>query len=142
MTVFLEFFEPYSIFFHEIWHTDAKWQCLKCDRARFSKNIFFRPKMPEICRKNRFCAFSRDFIISFLFFCTNRHTQIFFISNSNFRVRPGVAKHSGSISEKFALATPKIIRYLCLLGQGLLFAMVRLFKKLLLHEIVKKYRQI
>ena len=29
-------------------------------RARFSKNIFFRPKMPEICRENRFLGiFSR-----------------------------------------------------------------------------------
>ena len=47
-TVFLEFLGLYFIFIHEILHTDAKWQCLKCDGARFSKNIFFRPKMPEI----------------------------------------------------------------------------------------------
>ena len=37
----------YFIFFHEILHTDAKWQYLKCDGARFSKNIYFWPKMPE-----------------------------------------------------------------------------------------------
>ena len=36
-TAFLEFFELYIIFFHEILHTDAKWQYLKCDGVRFSK---------------------------------------------------------------------------------------------------------
>ena len=42
------------------WHKGAKWQCVKSDGARFSKEIFFRPKMPEICRKNRsFGIFSR-----------------------------------------------------------------------------------
>ena len=52
--------------FHEILHTVAKWQCLECDGAWFSKNIFFRPKMPEIyAGKTGFLAFSRDFIISF-----------------------------------------------------------------------------
>ena len=39
-TVFLEFLELYFIFFHEILHTDAKWQCLKCEGARFSKTFF------------------------------------------------------------------------------------------------------
>ena len=87
-TVFLQFFKLYFIFFHEILHTDVKWQYLKCDGARFSKkhffpsenagNIpekpdfwhffeissivftrflrktFFRPKIPEICRKSPF----------------------------------------------------------------------------------------
>ena len=59
-TVFLKFLELYLIFFHEILHTDAKRQCLKCDPARFSKNLFFRLKMPEICRKIWFLGiFSR-----------------------------------------------------------------------------------
>ena len=58
--VFLEFLELYFISIHEILHTDAKWQYLKFDGARFSINIFFWPKMPEICRKNRFLGiFSR-----------------------------------------------------------------------------------
>ena len=46
-----EFLELYSIYFHEILHTDAKWQYLKCDGNRFSKNIFFPAEnagtMPE-----------------------------------------------------------------------------------------------
>ena len=50
-TAFFEFLELYFIFFHEILHTDAKWQYLKCDGARFSKNIFFPAEntgnMPE-----------------------------------------------------------------------------------------------
>ena len=59
-TIFLEFLELYFILFHEILHTDAKWQCLKCDGVRFCKNFFFWPKMPEICRENRFLGiFSR-----------------------------------------------------------------------------------
>ena len=68
---FLNFFlELYFIFFHEIRHTDAKCQCLKCDRARFSKNVFFRPKMPEICEENRLLGiFSRfHHFISFFSF--------------------------------------------------------------------------
>ena len=58
--------------FHETLHTDAKLQYLKCDRARFSKkNIIFRPKSPEICRKNRFFGiFSRFHHKFFLIFCT------------------------------------------------------------------------
>ena len=39
-TVFLEFLKLYFVFFHETLHTDAKWQYLKYDGARFSKNIF------------------------------------------------------------------------------------------------------
>ena len=67
---FLEFLELYFIFFHENLHTDVKLQLPKM-WAWFSKKIFFRPKMPEICWKNRFLAFSRDFVISFSwFFCT------------------------------------------------------------------------
>ena len=48
---FLEFLELYFIFFHEILHTDAKWPYLKCDGARFLKNILFLAEnagnMPE-----------------------------------------------------------------------------------------------
>ena len=71
-TAFLKFLELYFIFFHEILHTDAKWQYLKYDRARFSKNVFFLQKMPKICWKNRFLAFSRDFIIGFYWFFSHR----------------------------------------------------------------------
>ena len=50
-TIFLKFLELYFKFFHEIWHTLEKWQYLKCDGARFSKNIFFPAEnagnMPE-----------------------------------------------------------------------------------------------
>ena len=74
---FLEFLELYFIFFHEIWHTLEKWQYLKCDGARFSKNIFFRPKMPEIYRKNRFLGiFSRFYHQFFLIFCSKMHIRI------------------------------------------------------------------
>ena len=67
---FLNFFlELYFIFFDEMFHTDTKWQCLNCKRAQFSKNIFFRPKMPE---NLLFLAFSWDFIISFFWFFTQR----------------------------------------------------------------------
>ena len=41
------FFEIGSLVFSDFWHKDAKWQCLKCDGARFSEKNFFRPKMPE-----------------------------------------------------------------------------------------------
>ena len=75
-----------SLVFSDFWHKDAKWQCPKCDGARFSKKIHFRPKMPEICRKNRFFGifsgrkcrkyarnrrvfrFSLDFFLIFLVF--------------------------------------------------------------------------
>ena len=53
------------IYFADFWHKDAKWQCPNCDGARFPEKIHFRPKMPEICRKTGFLAFSRDFFISF-----------------------------------------------------------------------------
>ena len=39
-TVFIEFLELYLTFFHEIFHIDAKWQCLKFEQARFSKKGF------------------------------------------------------------------------------------------------------
>ena len=69
-TVFLEFLKLYFIFLHEILHTVAKWQCLKC--ARFLKNVFFRPKMPEIiyARKTSFLAFPQDLVIIFFTFCS------------------------------------------------------------------------
>ena len=54
------FLEIGSLVFSDFWHKDAKWQCPKCDGARFSKKIHFRPKMLEMCRKNRFFGiFSR-----------------------------------------------------------------------------------
>ena len=61
-TVFLEFLDLYFIIFHEILHIDAKWQYIKCDGARFLKNNFFRPKMPE---KPVFLAFPLDLVIFF-----------------------------------------------------------------------------
>ena len=70
-TVFLEFLELYCIFFHEIWHTDAKCQCLKCDRARFLKNVFFR-KCRKYAGKTGLLAISQDFIISFFQFFAQR----------------------------------------------------------------------
>ena len=54
------FSRDWLISFSDFWHKDAKWQCPKCDGARFPEKIHFRPKMPEICRKNRFFGtFSR-----------------------------------------------------------------------------------
>ena len=56
-TVFLEFLDLYFTFFHEILHTDAKWQYLKYEGDRFSKNFFPSGRK---CRKNRFFGiFSR-----------------------------------------------------------------------------------
>ena len=55
-----------SLVFSDFWHKDAKRQCLKCNRARFSKNLFVWPKMPEICRKTRFLGIF--FIFHHLFF--------------------------------------------------------------------------
>ena len=51
-SLYLVVFSTFNfIFFHEILHTDAKWQCLKCDGALFSENIFFPAEnagnMPE-----------------------------------------------------------------------------------------------
>ena len=66
-TVFLEFLELYFKFFHEILYTDAKWQYLKCDRVRFPKNIFFRPKIPE---KPVFLHFLEISSFVFLIFCS------------------------------------------------------------------------
>ena len=73
-TVFLEFLKLYFIFFHEILPTDAKWQYLKCDGGRFSKNIFFSAEnagnMPEI-------TISADFLWTFstyfFVFFTQKH---------------------------------------------------------------------
>ena len=48
------FLEIGSLVFSDFWHKDAKWQSPKCDGARFSEKIFFRPKMPELCRKSPF----------------------------------------------------------------------------------------
>ena len=56
----------YFIFFHEILHTDAKWQYLKCDGAWFSK------KCRKYAGKTDFLAFSRDIIISFIRFFAQR----------------------------------------------------------------------
>ena len=67
-TVFFEFFELYFIFFHEILHTDAKWQYLKCDGAQFSKNNFSGWKCRKCSGKTGFLAFSRDFLISFFWY--------------------------------------------------------------------------
>ena len=61
-TVFLEFLMLYFIylFFHEIRHTDVKWQYLKCDGAGFSKNIFFSAENAGNIPENRFLGiFSR-----------------------------------------------------------------------------------
>ena len=69
-------------------HTDAKWQCLKCDRARFLKNIFFRPKMLEICRKKKrffgiFSRFRHQF--SLIFLLKMRFSNAQNMAESNFR---------------------------------------------------------
>ena len=60
-----------SLVFSDFWHKDAKWQCPKYDRARFSRKIFFWPKLPELCRKNWFFGiFSRFHHCFFLIFCS------------------------------------------------------------------------
>ena len=69
---FLEFLELYFIFFHEILHTDAKWQFLKCNGVRFCKNFFSGRKCRKYAEKTGFWAFSRDFIISFFSFFAQR----------------------------------------------------------------------
>ena len=75
-TLFLQFLKLYFIFFHEISHNHVKWQWLKLDQARFSKILFYRPKMPEIYRKNRlFGIFSRFHHLLFLIFCTKMHIR-------------------------------------------------------------------
>ena len=52
-------------------HIDAKWQCLKCDRARFS--YFSGQKCRKYAGKTFFfLAFSRDFIVSFFSFFAQR----------------------------------------------------------------------
>ena len=49
--VFWTFLEILSFVFSDFMHNDAKWQCPKCDRARFSKKKFFPAEnagnMPE-----------------------------------------------------------------------------------------------
>ena len=45
-------------------------QCLKCDGVRFCKNFFSGRKCLKYAGKISFWAFSRDFIISFLIFCS------------------------------------------------------------------------
>ena len=56
------FSRDWLISFFWFLNKDAKWQCPKCDGARFLRKIFSRPKMPEICRKPLFfCRFCLDF---------------------------------------------------------------------------------
>ena len=59
------------MFFHEILHTDVKWQYLKGDGARFSKKHFFPAKnagnMPE---KPVFWHFLEILSLVFSDFCT------------------------------------------------------------------------
>ena len=79
------------MFIHEVLDTDVKWQHLKYEGDRFSKNLFFRPKMPEICRKNRFFGFlSRFHHLFFLIFCTKtRISNAQNMAESNFRENAG-----------------------------------------------------
>ena len=87
------FLEIGSLVFSDFWHKDAKWQCPKCDGAWFSEKKFFRPKIPEICRKNRFFGiFSRFHHWFYLIFCTkmrisNAHNigQVRFLRKNFFR---------------------------------------------------------
>ena len=73
--------------------------------------------------------------------CTiKKFLHIFLISNYNFRVRPGVAKHSSSISEKFAMTNLMLFHILCLLGQVLSCFIVRLSKKAILYEFYVRPR--
>ena len=59
-TVFLEYLELYLIFFSWNLAQRCKMAMPKMWRSPIFKKNFFRPKMPEICRKNRFFGiFSR-----------------------------------------------------------------------------------
>ena len=45
------FLEIGSLVFSDFWHKDAKWQCPKCDGARFSKKKFFGQIWAKNCLK-------------------------------------------------------------------------------------------
>ena len=92
-TIFLEFLELYFIFFHEILHTDAKWQCLKCDGVPFCKNFFSGRKYRKYAGKTGFWACYRDFIISFFSFFAQRCVL-------------GCPKHGGVMSHRLIWSIP------------------------------------
>ena len=56
---------PFTLIFHEILHTDVKWQYLNYEGDRFSKKIFWTENAGKYAGKTGFLAFSRDFIICF-----------------------------------------------------------------------------
>ena len=66
------FLEIGSLVFSDFWHKDAKWQCPKCDGARFSEKKFSGWKCRKYAGKTGFLAFSRDFSISFFWFFAQR----------------------------------------------------------------------
>ena len=45
------FLEIGSLVFSDFWHKDAKWQCPKCDGARFLKKNLIRHIWAQICPK-------------------------------------------------------------------------------------------
>ena len=75
--VFWHFLEILSLVFSDFLHKDAHQQCLKHRRVRFSRKIFFRPKMPEICRKS---PFLQIFIGLFPYISLFFHTKTIFIT--------------------------------------------------------------
>ena len=100
---FLAFSRDFIQFFSDFLHKDVYQECSKHDRVRFSKRVFFRPKMPEIYRKSPFLyIFLRLFTYISLFFSHKNINDISFFIYS--LVRPSICLLTHSFVPLFALS--------------------------------------